>query len=206
MTSQPHTQRYHPISSHYRERFGCKVYKLSVSISQTCPNRLGLGGMKLCRFCDPWGSAAYAELVEKTLSQQIQEVSARLRKRYHAEKFLVYFQSYTNTYLDVPALAASFAEALTHDDVVGLVVGTRPDCLPEPMLELLSQTARQTYLGIELGAQSFDDAQLRFLQRGHTAAQNLTALQLLGQIPGINLCVHLMFGLPGETLEVGIHS
>ena len=194
------SSRYRPISRHYRERFGCKVYKISVAVAQSCPNREGMRGMRVCAFCDPWGSAAYEENASLTLREQIRNVRSRLRKRYKAEKFLVYFQAFTTTFHRISRLRALFEDALREADVVGIVVGTRPDCLSPAMVKLLAEFAGRCYVSVELGVQSLDDGQLRFLSRGHDAACSLAAVESLRAYPQIDICAHLMFGLPGETM------
>ncbi len=194
-----HHKRYRPLSQLNLERFGEKVFKVSVSIAETCPNREGLGGMKVCVFCDEWGSAAYHQQRERPLLEQIQLHRERIRRRYRANKFLVYFQAYTNTFGRVRELEQLYEQALTETDVVGLVVGTRPDCLPKAVLRVFERIASERYLSVELGAQTFDDAQLDFLSRGHDSASSLKAIRKLQQIPQLDLCVHLMLGLPGET-------
>ena len=191
--------RYHPLSRHYRRRFGCKVYKVSVAVAETCPNRQGQGGARVCTFCDAWGSAAYAETAALPLREQIRRNAARIRARYRADKFLVYFQAYTNTFERMARLQEWFETALAEPDVLGIVVGTRPDCLPPRVLRLLAGLARQAHVGVELGVQSLDDAQLAFLSRGHDAACSLRALERLREHPELEVCAHLMFGLPGES-------
>ena len=141
---------YHPISRHYRECFGTKVFKVSVSVAETCPNREGLNGSKICSFCDEWGSAAYHLEREKPLSEQIEINREAIRKRYRAERFLVYFQAYTNTLGKVQKLQDWFDTALMEKDVVGIVLGTRPDCLPSRVLKLFQEYAERTYLSVEL--------------------------------------------------------
>src|SRR5262245_30531599 len=126
---------YNPISRFYRERFQAKVYKISVAVAETCPNREGLRGMQTCNFCDQWGSAAYHENLQKPLKQQIDEVKQTLIKKRGAEKFLVYFQAYTTTFSKAQKLREQLNEALACDGVVGLVIGTRPDCLSSGFLE-----------------------------------------------------------------------
>lgn len=200
MTRAPFASwRYHPLSRHYRRRFGCKVYKVSVSVAQTCPNRQERGSMRVCTFCDAWGAAAYADTAGQDLRAQIRRNGARIRARYGAEKLLVYFQAYTNTFERIAQLQRWYETALAEPDVVGIVVGTRPDCLPPRVLHLLSALARQAYVGVELGVQTLDDAQLAFLSRGHDAARSLDALRRLGEHPELESCAHLMFGLPGES-------
>lgn len=191
---------YHPISQYYREKFGAKVYKISVAVADTCPNREGLRGMKTCNFCDQWGSAAYSQNLTKPLPEQIESVREILKRKRGAEKFLVYFQAYTTTFERVHKLRTQFEVALGYDDVVGLVVGTRPDCLSDALFELWNETADKTFLAVEMGVQTFDNQQLEWLRRGHTAEQSVKAIQRIHKnCPQVNLGIHLIFGLPGET-------
>jgi hypothetical protein len=192
-------RRYQPLSAHYRRRFGRKVYKVSVSVAQTCPNRQGRGGMRVCSFCDEHGAAAYPEAAALPLREQIRRNAQRIRARYKAEGFLVYFQAYTNTFERFAQLRDWYETALAEPDVLGIVIGTRPDCLPPRVLRLLAALARDAYVGVELGVQTLDDAQLAFLSRGHDAACSLGALERLRAFPELEGCAHLMFGLPGET-------
>lgn len=195
------TLRYHPLSRHYRRRFGCKVYKVAVSVAQSCPNREGLRGMTVCAFCDAWGSAAYEETAGLPLREQIRVNGRRVRERYKAGKLLVYFQAYTNTFARVTQLERWYKEALEEPGIAGIVVGTRPDCLPPRMIRMLAELARETYVSVELGLQTLDDRQLSFLSRGHDSACSLAALNALASYPDIEVCAHLMFGLPGEDEE-----
>ena len=191
---------YNPISQFYRDRFGAKVYKISVAVADTCPNREGLRGMKTCNFCDQWGSAAYAENLSRPLHEQINSVREILIEKRHAEKFLVYFQAYTTTFERVAKLREQFEVALEFQDVVGLVVGTRPDCLSDSLFELWNETAKRTFLAVEMGVQSFNEEQLIWLRRGHTAAQSIKSIERIAKnCPDVNLGIHLIFGLPGET-------
>ena len=128
-------KRYRPLSQHYQERFGVKVFKVSISVAESCPNREGHNGAAVCIFCDEWGSAAYHQQREKPVREQIQINREAIRKRYRAEKFLIYFQAYTNTFGRFRELEYFYKEALKEKDVVGIVVGTRPDCLPKRVLQ-----------------------------------------------------------------------
>jgi radical SAM protein (TIGR01212 family) len=190
---------YHPLSRYYRRRFGCKVYKVSVSVAQSCPNREGLRGMTACTFCDAWGSAAYADTAGLPLAEQVAINGERIRRRYKADKLLVYLQAYTNTFARVSLLEAWCEEALALPGVAGLVIGTRPDCLPPGMVRRLGELARRNYVSVELGVQTLDDGQLAFLARGHDRDCSLRALERLAAYPELDVCAHLMFGLPGET-------
>ncbi len=191
---------YYPISQFYSKKFGEKVWKIPVSVAQTCPNREGLRGMKQCNFCDVWGSAAYPENRSLELKNQIEITKERLAKRYNTKKFLVYFQAYTSTFSKVNQLRQNFEVATTFADVCGLVVGTRPDCISDSVFELWNEYASKLYLGVEFGVQSFDEEQLIWMSRGHTASQSIRAiLRTKKECPNIDLGIHLMFGLPGET-------
>jgi radical SAM protein (TIGR01212 family) len=198
---------YNPISRFYRERFNSKVYKISVAVAETCPNREGLRGMQTCNFCDQWGSAAYHQNLQKPLDQQIREVMHTLREKRGAEKFLVYFQAYTTTFSRSTKLRDQFATALSFPDVVGIVVGTRPDCVSDGFLDLCRETSEQTFVSVEMGVQSFDDEILRFMRRGHTGQQSLDALERIHRAcPQVNLGAHFIFGSPGETDEMAISA
>lgn len=193
---------YYPISRFYKERFGTKVYKISVAVADTCPNREGLKGMQTCNFCDQWGSAAYSQNLEKDLRQQIEDVREILREKRGANKFVVYFQAYTTTFSKVSRLREQFEIALSYPDVVGLVVGTRPDCVSQAFLDLCNETKERTFISVEMGVQSFDEPTLVWMRRGHTAEASVKAIERLArECPGVDLGIHLIFGAPGETDE-----
>lgn len=190
-----------PVSSFYRQRFGARVRKLPVSLADTCPNRLGLKGMQTCVFCDVWGSAAYAEQQGVELQKQIEEKLVPMAERYSADAFLVYFQAYTSSFLAVKKLRAAFDAALAFPQVRGLVVGTRPDCLSTAVIDLWREYHARGFLSVELGVQTFDDEALRFLRRGHDAECSRAAIARIRREADVDLGIHLMFGLPGETDE-----
>ena len=192
-------KRYYPLSQHYQDIFGKKVYKVSVSVAKTCPNRESKNSMSVCIFCDEWGSAAYHQNHGESIKEQIQINRNAIRKRYRAEKFLIYFQAYTNTFGRFNEFRSLYKTAMEEKDVVGLVIGTRPDCLPKRVLQKFEEIAQENYLSIELGVQTLDDWQLLFLSRGHDSVCSLRAIRKLKKLKGVNLCVHLMFGLPRET-------
>lgn len=189
------------ISEFYKERFGGKVYKIPLATAEDCPNRLGLKGMKTCSFCDVWGSAARSEALFLPLETQLSQYSQSIGQRFKTKQFLAYFQAYTSTFTALPKLRHQFDTALAHEGVLGLVVGTRPDCLSQGAVNLWKTYAEKHFVGIELGVQSFDEDQLLFLRRGHTAADSIKSIERLGQHAELNLSIHLMFGLPGETDE-----
>ncbi len=191
--------RYFPVSQFYKNHFGEKVYKVSVSIAESCPNRQPNSRMPLCIFCDEWGSAAYHLERDKALKEQIIINRDKIARRYRANKFLVYFQSYTNTFDRVVELQQRFDTALAEDDIEGIVLGTRPDCLPLRILPLLKKTHDSHYVMVELGLQSFFDHHLNFLQRGHDVQCGYDAINKLYEHTGVDTGIHLIFGLPDET-------
>ena len=193
-------RRYYPISQYFKSRFGEKVGKISVSVAETCPNRQS-PKMAACIFCDEYGSAAYPFERENDLAEQISSNRKHVQRRLRANKFLVYFQAYTNTLGRISALEERFKIALAEPDIVGLVVGTRPDCLPERIFPLFRDTAKNSYLMVELGVQSFFDDQLAFLRRGHHAESSLKAIQRLHEQTTADIGIHLIFGLPNESDE-----
>ncbi len=198
---------YHPISVHYKNTFGEKVYKIPVTVASTCPNREGLRGMKTCNFCDVWGSAAYPDLQTQNLSAQIEESRRRVLSRVNAGRFLVYFQAYTTTFSKVAQLREHIAESVKAEGIVGIVIGTRPDCVSDALFDLLNEYAEKMYVAVEFGVQSFDENQLLWMRRGHTAKKSVWAIERMRALcPKVNLGVHLMFGLPGETEADVIHA
>lgn len=192
---------YSPISAHYKQRFGEKVYKIPVSVAEDCPNRRGLKGMQTCIFCDEWGSAANKESHKSELHEQIAKIKEQLKIKYRARKFLVYFQAYTNTFLKLQTIKQNYETALQDPDVVGIVIGTRPDCLSKSVIDLWKELQTKTAVYVEFGVQSFFDDQLEFMRRGHSAQDSIDALFRVKLETDVTLGIHLMFGLPGETDE-----
>ncbi len=198
---------YYPISRFYKERFGTKVYKISVAVADTCPNREGLKGMQTCNFCDQWGSAAYAQNLEKPLRAQIEEMREVIARKRKVDKFLVYFQAYTTTFGKVSRLREQFEIALSYPDVVGVTVGTRPDCVSLAFLELCREYSEKTFVAVEMGLQSFDNKILQWMRRGHTAEASEIALHKISKYaPKVNLGVHFIFGAPGETDQMAVEA
>lgn len=192
---------YTPISSFYKSKFGEKVYKIPVTTVDTCPNREGLKGMETCIFCDVWGSAARSESSALSLDHQIKKYKKHIGSRFKAKKFLVYFQAYTNSFAKVKTIKENFYKALEHEGVVGVVVGTRPDCISSALLKVWQEIHEQAFLSVELGAQSFNDEKLLYLKRGHTHSQTVTAIKKIKSETNVDLGLHFMFGLPNETIS-----
>ncbi len=198
---------YNPISRFYRERFQAKVHKISVAVAETCPNREGLRGMQTCNFCDQWGSAAYHQNLHQPLREQIEKVRQTLIGKRKAEKFLVYFQAYTTTFARTSKLREQFEVALEYSDVVGLVIGTRPDGVSQAFLDTCNEMSARTFVSVEMGLQSFDEDILVWMRRGHTAAQSIKAIEQISKAcPAVNLGVHLIFGGPKETDAMAIEA
>ena len=192
---------YHTIADHYKDLFGEKIYKIPVTVVDNCPNRMGLKGMQTCVFCDVWGSAANAEAMTMELRAQIEKYHQAIARKYKAQSFLVYFQAYTNTFTKVTALRHNFDIALSYDFTQGLVIGTRPDCLSKAVLDLWQEYNEKSFVAVEMGVQSFDNDQLKFMRRGHTAEASLEAIHKIADQTQVDLGIHLIFGNPGETDE-----
>lgn len=192
--------RYFSYNFFLRQRFGQRIQKVSVDAGFTCPNVDGTVAVGGCVFCDNRSFSPSRRLPRGTISGQIDEGIRRLAKRYTARRFMAYFQPATNTYAPVARLEQLYREALAHPDVVGLAIGTRPDCVGDAVLELLSEIASQTYLSVEYGLQTIHDRSLIWMNRGHNHAAFLDAIER-SRGRGFEICAHVMLGLPGESRE-----
>lgn len=190
---------YKTIADHFQQLFGEKVYKIPVSVVDDCPNRRGLKGMQTCVFCDEWGSAARKESLQMNLDDQIIKYQKHIEAKYKAKSFLVYFQAYTNTFTKLNQLREHFKIANSYPFVKGFIVGTRPDCLSKGVLDLWQEFHEKSYVGVELGVQSFFDDDLDFMRRGHCREQSLSAIKKIKQETNVDLGIHLIFGSPNET-------
>lgn len=183
-----------------RRLFGFRVSKVNVDGGFTCPNRDGAKGTGGCIYCNNSSFSPGGTQPEIPLERQMDEGMAYHRQRLGSEKFIVYFQKHTNTYAPVDKLRDLYSRALSHPDVLGLSIGTRPDALTDEAINLLQRLAQTHYVCVELGLQSMDDEILRRINRGHTLAEYLRAVdRLTGR--GIEICTHLIYGFPGETGE-----
>lgn len=190
--------RYFAYNLHLRRRLGERIHKVSVDAGFTCPNVDGTVSTGGCNFCDNRSFSPSRRLPRTTISGQIDEGIRRIQMRYRAQKFLAYFQPATNTYAPVERLRSVYEQALAHPLIVGLAVGTRPDCVPDPVLDLLSELAERTYVSLELGLQTIHDRSLQWMNRGHTYAQFEEAVRRC-QGRKFETCVHVILGLPGES-------
>lgn len=192
--------RFHSYGTWLRRRFGCRVSKVNVDAGFTCPNRDGSKGVGGCIYCDNSSFSPPGTQPAVSIEQQMSEGIAYHRTRLGSDRFIIYFQKFTNTYAPAATLRDLYDRALAHPDVLGISVGTRPDALSDEAIELLTELARERYLCVELGLQSMDDAILSRINRGHTLDEYLAAVaRLAGR--GIAICTHLIHGFPGETRE-----
>jgi radical SAM protein (TIGR01212 family) len=193
-------KRYYPFSEYLKERFGCKVYKVTIDAGFTCPNRDGALGWEGCTYCNNRGFSANTRRTPLPIRTQVEQGMAFMRERYKAEKFIAYFQAYTNTYAPIETLQAYYDAALAFDDIVALAVGTRPDCVPEPVLDLIGGYRDTREVWVEYGLQSIHDSTLARVNRGHDYATFLDALERTKR-RDMKVCVHVILGLPGESRE-----
>ncbi len=197
---QPSVRRYYSFGQYMKDLYHTPVYKVNVDAGFTCPNRDGSIATGGCIYCnnDSFRPAACTSSV--SLSGQIEKGMPYLRSRYKAEKFLVYFQPFTNTYASVDILERLYREALDHPGVIGLAIGTRPDCVDEQKILLLEKLAKHSFILVEYGLQSIYDSTLRFINRGHDYACFRNALKLTAG-RGIHVGAHIILGFPCETRE-----
>ncbi|OFZ56723.1 MAG: TIGR01212 family radical SAM protein [Bdellovibrionales bacterium RIFOXYC1_FULL_54_43] len=199
-------EHYFPYSRYLKNIFGGKTYKIVVTSGLSCPTRdnsIASGG---CAFCDVRASSSFfgfgfgQKNPARTVAEQIKSGMPAMRERFGAKKFLAYFQSYTNTYADAAFLRELYQAALNQPGIEGLCISTRPDCLPDPVLELLEELANRAYLSLELGVQSFEDETLQWLGRGHDSECAKRALERLRlRAPHVHVCVHLILGAPTDS-------
>ncbi|HEX7450450.1 MAG TPA: TIGR01212 family radical SAM protein [Pirellulales bacterium] len=193
--------RYFSYNSYLRQRFGGRVQKVSLDAGFTCPNVDGTVATGGCVFCDNRSFSPSRRIPRTALAGQLEHGIRVLRRRYqNVERFLAYFQPATNTYAPVERLRRLYFEALDHPQVVGLAIGTRPDCVPDDVLDLLTELAGQTYLSVEYGMQTMHDRSLDWMNRGHHHDAFLDAVER-SRGRGFEICAHVILGLPGETHE-----
>ena len=191
------------LSQHYREKFGCKVYKLSLNGGFSCPNRDGTLGTGGCIFCT--GSAEFAESGCEDTALQLERAKARVSAKNKGGKYIAYFQSFTNTYAPVQILRQRFLEAIAPEEIVGLSLGTRPDCLGEDVVALLAEINRIKPVSVELGLQTVHEQTARYIRRGYETAVYYDAVDRL-KAAGIEVVTHIIIGLPGETARMAVET
>jgi len=193
-------KRYYDLKSFWLNRFGCRVCKLPIDAGFTCPNRDGTISTGGCIYCDGRGSRLRQAGPLPSVSEQIRRGKEYYKKHRNAGKFIAYFQTFTNTYGPIEKLKKLYDEALAEEDVIGLSVGTRPDCVSNDVIDLFHNYAKTMHVWLELGLQSIHEKTLRFINRGHSVETFLDSVKRASG-ENINICTHIIVGLPGETRE-----
>ncbi len=191
-------KRYNDLNSYLREIFGCRVQKITVDAGLSCPNRDGTISTGGCIYCNERGSGTGFFGLGLSITEQLTRGKIFLSKRYKAKKFLAYFQSFSNTYAPIDRLRTLYDEAVAVEDIVGLSIGTRPDCIDKPIVRLLGHYSKTHLIWIEYGLQSANNQTLMRLNRGHDFDCFKHAVELT-KGHGIQICAHVILGLPGET-------
>lgn len=191
---------YTSLSDYLKCEYGEKLYKLSLSSGCTCPNRDGFLAYGGCIFCSAGGSGEFAAPAEMSVTQQIEEAKLRISKKTHADKYIAYFQSYTNTYGDVGRLRRLYMDAISHDEVRVLSIATRPDCLSDEVLKMLRDLNAIKPVWVELGLQTSKSESVEYIRRGYENALYEKAVRDLNDL-GVKVVTHIIIGLPGETYE-----
>ena len=191
---------YRTLNQHYQEKFGCKVYKLAIDAGFTCPNRDGTLGTGGCIFCSASGGGEFAESGD-SVTAQLERAKRRVAAKNRDGKYIAYFQSFSNTYGPLERLGRLYREAMAADDIVGLAIGTRPDCLGPGVVELLGTLNRIKPVSVELGLQTVHEDSVRYIRRGYVNQAYFDAVRRLKEA-GVEVVTHIILGLPGETAEM----
>lgn len=195
---------YKTFNDYCKETFGCKVYKLSIDAGFTCPNRDGALDTRGCIFCSAHGSGEFAES-GCSISQQLKKAKARVSTKIKTGKYIAYFQAFTNTYAPTHHLKKLYEEALAPDDIVGIAIGTRPDCISRETLELLTQLNKRKPVIVELGLQTVHPQTIAYIRRGYDNDIYFDTVKKL-KAAGIHVVTHIILGLPGETREMAVQT
>ena len=192
---------YTTLSAHYRKKYGCKVYKLAIDAGFSCPNRDGTLSYGGCSFCSASGGGDFAEKRCASISEQLEKAKERVRFKNKNGKYIAYFQSFTNTYAPVSVLESLYRQATAPGEIVGLSIGTRPDCLPDDVVDLLARINKEKPVSVELGLQTVHDEIAAGFNRGYKTEIYFDAVRRL-KAAGIEVVTHIILGLPGETQEM----
>ncbi|WP_272959794.1 TIGR01212 family radical SAM protein [Barnesiella viscericola] len=195
------TKRYRDFADFLNEHFDGKVQKISLHAGFTCPNRDGSIGVGGCTYCNNQTFSPDYCHTGKSITRQLDEGVAFFARKYPTMRYLAYFQAYTNTYGELEALKRKYEEALAHPGVVGLIIGTRPDCMPADLLDYLADLSRRTFVLVEYGVESTSDETLRRINRGHDFATSVDAIRRTSAA-GVLVGAHMILGLPGESREL----
>lgn len=196
--------KYRTLNEHYREKFGCKVYKLSLDAGFTCPNRDGTLDTRGCIFCSAYGGGEFAE-GGSSVAEQLERAKQRVQGKVKGGKFIAYFQSFTNTYAPVERLRQLYTAAMAPEEIVGLSIGTRPDCLPDEVIALLQELNQIKPISVELGLQTIHPTTARYIRRGYELDVYDAAVTRLKNA-GLEVVTHIILGLPGETVEMAAQT
>lgn len=194
-------ERFNTLNKHYRERFGEKIYKLSLDGGFTCPNRDGTLGTRGCIFCSAGGSGDFAANRCLSIREQLKEARQVFSCKNTGSKYIAYFQAFTNTYAPVSYLKKLYEEAMEPEDIVGISIGTRPDCLPDEVMHLLADLNKRKPIYLELGLQTIHDSTADFIRRGYPLSVFEDAV-FRAKAAGLDVVCHVILGLPGETNEM----
>ena len=191
---------YYSLNQYLKDTFGQKVYKIALDGGFTCPNRDGTLGIRGCIFCSGAGSGDFAESSALSVTEQLERGKKRIEQKYRDGKYIAYFQAFTNTYAPVERLRALYEEAMSCPDVVALSIATRPDCLPDEVVALLTELNQKKPVWVELGLQTIHEKTADYIRRGYPLSVYDDAVMRLKKA-GIQVIVHVILGLPGETTE-----
>lgn len=189
---------YLSFNKYLKDKFGQKIYKISLDGGFTCPNRDGKTGTRGCIFCSKGGSGDFAESREMSITEQIENGKKRVEKKIKSGKYIAYFQAFTNTYTPVETLRQKYEEAINHHDIVALSIATRPDCLGDDVLRLLDEMNKIKPVFVELGLQTIHQKSAKYIRRGYDLSVYDKAVRDLKKI-GVNVVVHVILGLPNES-------
>ena len=189
---------YLSFNKYLKDKFGQKIYKISLDGGFTCPNRDGKAGTRGCIFCSKGGSGDFAESREMSVTEQIESGKKKVEKKIKSGKYIAYFQAFTNTYAPVEILRQKYEEAINHPDIVALSIATRPDCLGDDVLRLLDEMNKIKPIFVELGLQTIHQKSAKYIRRGYDLSVYDKAVRDLKEI-GVNVVVHVILGLPNES-------
>lgn len=199
---------YYSVNEFYKDKFGCKVYKIAIDAGCTCPTRDGTKGTKGCIFCSANGSGDFVPSKNLSISEQIKQAKEIIQKKVKKEiKYIAYFQNFTNTYGDEKILVQKYNEAINCENVCGISIATRPDCISPSILKEIASLCQKTFVTIELGLQTSKEESADYIRRGFLNAEYLDAVRRIHQADSrIHVVTHLIFGLPGENHDDMMNS
>jgi hypothetical protein len=194
------TKRYYDLKSYWRNRFGGNIYKLQIDAGFTCPNRDGKIATGGCIYCDGRGSHLRQEGIVPSVKDQIRRGKEYYQTHKKGQKYIAYFQTFTNTYGPYEKLKVLYEEALAQEDIIGLSIGTRPDCVPSDVLDIIKACAEKSHVWLEFGLQSIHNKTLQFINRGHSSETFIDAVKRTTGGHTL-ICTHIIVGLPGESYQ-----